>query len=162
MTAYVALGSNLGDRRAALDAAVSTLRRLDGVEVEAVSRAVETPPVGPPGQGPYLNAAVRLRTTLGPYALLRAMQAIERSLGRPALAEREHWGPRVIDLDLLLHGEAVIDDPDGGLVLPHPRMHERDFVLGPLCEVGSDACHPVLGRTAAELMAERSSVDALS
>ncbi|MEM9883084.1 MAG: 2-amino-4-hydroxy-6-hydroxymethyldihydropteridine diphosphokinase [Planctomycetota bacterium] len=160
MTAYVALGSNLGDRRAALDSAVSALRGLDGVEVRAVSRAVETPPVGPPGQGPYLNAAARLRTKLGPHVLLAATQAIELSLGRPPREHREHWGPRVIDLDLLLHGDAVIDDDR--LALPHPRMHEREFVLVPLCEVGPDACHPVLGRTAAELLAELTHAEAVS
>jgi 2-amino-4-hydroxy-6-hydroxymethyldihydropteridine diphosphokinase len=149
VTAYIALGSNLGDRQAFLDQALARLAEHQGVRVEQVSRAWETHPVGgPPGQGLFLNAAARLSTDLSPHELLQLLLSVEQQLGR----ERgERNGPRIIDLDLLLHGELVLRDPV--LELPHPRMHERTFVLGPLAEIAPMLLHPVLKKTPAELLA---------
>lgn len=149
VTAYVALGSNLGDRLASIHAAVDALRQAEGVEVVAVSPLIETAPVGgPPGQGPYLNAACALRTTLGPRDLLSLLLRIEAGQGR---TRRQRWEARPIDLDLLLHGDLVIDEP--GLHIPHPRMHERPFVLDPLSMIAPHAMHPVLRRRIAEIRA---------
>lgn len=158
VTAYVALGSNLGDRRATLTAAVRGLDRLPGTRVTAVSPAYETAPVGPPGQGPYLNAAAAVTTTLSPTALLAACQRLEREAGRPPEDQREPWGPRTLDLDLLLYGDAVRRDPAAepdrpAIELPHPRMHERWFVLRPLADIAPDALHPTSGRSVADLLA---------
>lgn len=126
------LGANLGDREGTIRAALDRLAATPGVRVAAVSRLIDTAPVGgPPGQPRFLNGAARLETTLPARALLERLLAIERELGR---ARAERWGPRTIDLDLLLYGERAIDEPD--LVVPHPRMRERPFVLGPLAELG--------------------------
>jgi 2-amino-4-hydroxy-6-hydroxymethyldihydropteridine diphosphokinase len=149
-TAYIALGSNLGDRRASLDRAVQLLREEPGITVNRVSAYLETAPVGgPPGQGPYLNAAAELQTDLSPEQLLRVLLQIEQQLGR---VRHEHHGPRTLDLDLLLHGDARCETPE--LTLPHPRLHERTFVLEPLAEIASQAVHPVLQRTVRELLEE--------
>src|SRR5262245_44689322 len=129
--AYIALGSNLGDRAAYLHQAVEALRRQPGIAVTRLSSFHETAPVGgPPGQGPFLNAAAELRTDLSPGELLRVLLDTERTLGR---VRGEHHGPRTIDLDLLFHGDQVLQEP--GLTIPHPRLPERLFVLGPLAEI---------------------------
>ena len=128
--AYLALGSNLGDRVAHLQLGVDALARVPGVNVLAVSRVYETAPVGGPPQDPYLNAVVAIETNLDPSELLHRTQQIEE------LAERERkerWGPRTLDVDILLVGEWVIDIAD--LTIPHPRMWERGFVLAPLRDV---------------------------
>lgn len=149
IVAYVALGSNLGDRDANLAFAVSSLDAAPGVDRLAVSSVFETDPVGPPGQRAYLNAVVSLSTRLAPRPLLERLLAIERAAGR----ERgEHWGPRVLDLDLLLHGSYEVDEP--GLVIPHPRLHERAFVLEPFADLAPEALHPKLGLSIAELAAK--------
>lgn len=139
--ALIALGANLGDPRGALAFA---RRRLAGLgEVTAASRLYRTAPVGgPPGQPDYLNAALALRTDLGAAELLRALLDVEREAGR---VRRERWGPRTLDLDLLGRGDLVLDTPD--LVLPHPRLLERAFVLAPLAEVAPRWRHPVAGVT---------------
>ena len=148
VTAHVGLGSNLGDRGGLIAAAVDQLRATPGASVSAVSSLLENPAVGgPAGSPPFLNAVVEVRTGLPPHELLRRLQAIETALGR---VRRERWGPRTVDLDLLLYGDRVIRTSD--LVVPHPLMHERDFVLRPLAEVAPAAVHPVLGLTAAELL----------
>lgn len=148
----VALGANLGDRRAALEAAVEALRRSEGVRVVAVSPWIETEPVGgPPDQPPYLNGACLLETTLAPRALLELLQSIERAAGRDRAREQRH-GPRALDLDLLLHGDARVAEPD--LIVPHPRLEERVFVLEPLARVAPDLALPRSGRTVRERLQE--------
>ena len=143
VSACIALGSNLGDREAYLAAAIAALRREPGIEVVAVSSLYETDPVGPPPQGPYLNAAVRVNTELAPRGLLDCLLQIEAAAGRRR--NRERYAPRTLDLDLLLYGDERIDEP--GLVVPHPRLHERTFVLEPLRDVAADRVHPVLQET---------------
>tara|TARA_R110000823_G_scaffold307678_3_gene430925 strand:+ start:4412 stop:4912 length:501 start_codon:yes stop_codon:yes gene_type:complete len=131
--AYIALGSNLGEPLQQLRRATSAIAELPESELARVSSVYRSAPVGPPGQPDYLNAVLCLKTQLDPHALLDALQLIELRQGRERL---EHWGPRTLDLDLLLYGTTIISDER--LTLPHPRMHERDFVLLPLQEI-SDA-----------------------
>ncbi len=150
--AFIALGSNLGDREAHLRFAVQGIDALPGVEFVRGSRIYETEPVGPAGQGAYLNAVVEVATTRTPRELLTALLGIEEEAGRKRSAEETRWGPRVLDLDLLLYGDRQIDEP--GLSLPHPRMHERAFVLEPLCEIAGDRLHPRLRTRFAELAAQ--------
>jgi 2-amino-4-hydroxy-6-hydroxymethyldihydropteridine diphosphokinase len=152
VTAYIGLGSNLGERAAQLDRALELLRLQPGIAVERVSSYHETEPVGgPPGQGNYLNAAAQLRTDLEAAALLQALLAVERDMGR---VRTERWGPRLIDLDLLLYGTAALEmhTPELDLIVPHPRLHERSFVLEPLVEIAPLAVHSVLQSTAADLL----------
>lgn len=149
---YLALGSNLGDRAGAISRAEEAIRGLPGTRDVRLSGVYETPAVGgPAGQGAFLNAAVALETELEPRELLERLQGIERAAGRPGRAERERWGPRVLDIDVLLYEDRVIDEP--GLKVPHPRMHERWFVLRPLADVGGEAVHPVMRKTVNELLA---------
>ncbi len=149
VAAFVALGSNLDDREKLLAFAVARLRTSAGVRVEAVSPIYETDPVGGPAQGPYLNAVVEVRTTLGPRALLERLLAIEALVGRERGAVRD--AARRLDLDLLLYGSRVIDEP--GLVVPHPRLPQRAFALVPLRDLAPGLVHPVLGETIETLTA---------
>ena len=146
--AYVGIGSNLGDRRKQMDEAIDLLRGHGGIDVLAVSSFIEAEPVGGPlGQPPYLNGALELETDLEPRPLLDALLAIEDQLGR----ERSvHWGPRTIDLDLLLYEDRIIAEER--LEVPHPRMRERRFVLEPLAEIAPQAVDPATGLTAGELL----------
>lgn len=128
--AYLGLGSNLGDRLAHLQAAVDGLARTPGLAVVAVSPVYETAPVGGPPQDDYLNAVVALDTDLTPHDLLRIAQGLEDAEHR---VRRERWGPRTLDVDVLLVGDEAVDDPD--LVVPHPRLTERAFVLVPLADL---------------------------
>ncbi len=131
--AYVGLGSNLGDRAETLRVALERLAATQGVEVVAVSSLRETDPVGPVTDQPrFLNGVAAVETTLGPRRLLEVLLAIEAGLGRARTGPP--GGPRTLDLDLLLYGEERIDEP--GLQVPHPRLHERPFVLEPLEELG--------------------------
>jgi 2-amino-4-hydroxy-6-hydroxymethyldihydropteridine diphosphokinase len=149
--AYVALGSNLGDRRSFLEQTVADLRHHPGISVTAVSSFHETDAVGgPPNQNKYLNAAIELKTDLDPHQLLHVLQDIETRLGR---VRTEPSGPRTIDLDLLLYGDQVLESTD--LQIPHPRMHERTFVLGPLAEIAGDLMHPRSKRPIRDLLREQ-------
>jgi 2-amino-4-hydroxy-6-hydroxymethyldihydropteridine diphosphokinase len=129
--AYVGLGANLGDRETTIRDAVETLAAEDGIEVLATSTLRETAPVGVGEQPPFLNGAVALETTLTARELLDRLLAVEHRFGR-VRNPGEH-GPRTLDLDLLLYGDEAIDEP--GLAVPHPRLHERRFVLEPLAEL---------------------------
>jgi 2-amino-4-hydroxy-6-hydroxymethyldihydropteridine diphosphokinase len=149
MRAYVGLGSNLGDREATLLQAVAALGDVPGIEVVAVSSLRETDPVGYLDQPRFLNGAAAIETELAPRELLAALLEVERGLGRTRDGER--YGPRTIDLDLLLYGDLTL--AEAGLELPHPRAHERRFVLEPLAEVAPGLEIPGRGRVEA-LLAE--------
>jgi 2-amino-4-hydroxy-6-hydroxymethyldihydropteridine diphosphokinase len=146
--AYVGLGANLGSREETLRRAAELLDAGDGVEVIAVSELRETDPVGVVDQPRFLNGVAAVETRLAPRALLDLMLEIERSLGR---ARKERWGPRLVDLDLLVYGDEVVDEP--GLDVPHPRLHERRFVLEPLAELDPELEIPGHGRVSALLAA---------
>jgi 2-amino-4-hydroxy-6-hydroxymethyldihydropteridine diphosphokinase len=139
--AYVGLGSNLGDRRALIASALERLRP------RRVSAVVETEPWGVAGQPRFLNAVAELETDLAPGALLDRLLDLERDLGR---VRAERWGPRTMDLDLLLYGDRRVDTPS--LTLPHPRLHERRFVLEGLAELCPDLRVPGLDRTVRDLL----------
>jgi 2-amino-4-hydroxy-6-hydroxymethyldihydropteridine diphosphokinase len=145
--AHVALGSNLGDRMANLDAAVRALDADERTHVMAVSRVFETEPVGGPEQGPYLNAVAVLETDRDPFGLLDLLMVTENLLGR---VRAERWGPRTADLDLILYDGPPVSSPE--LTVPHPRARERAFVLVPLIDVDPFASFPD-GETAAEALA---------
>ncbi len=149
-TAYIGIGGNLGDRRRIIADAMDRLRNHEEIDVVAVSSLHETEPVGgPAGQGMFLNAAARLETTLEPDELLAALQNVENDLGR---TREVHWGPRRIDLDILLFDDLVVSKPE--LKIPHPRMHQRRFVLAPLAEIAPETIVPGTGKTAAGLLDE--------
>lgn len=135
---YIGLGSNVGDRRAILESALADLHHQPAIEIAAVSSAWETSPVGPLEQADFLNAAAELRTPLEPLRLLEILQSTESAHGR---RRRERWGPRTLDLDLLLAGDRRLEEP--GLTVPHPRLRQRRFVLAPLLEIAPELVHPV-------------------
>jgi 2-amino-4-hydroxy-6-hydroxymethyldihydropteridine diphosphokinase len=148
--ALLGLGSNLGDRRAALEAAIAALAETPGIAVSRVSSFHETEPVGgPPGQGRYLNAAAVLETSLDPFALLHVLQDVEARFGR---VRTVRFGERTLDLDLLLFDDRVINTPE--LTVPHPRFSVRRFVLKPLAEVAPEHVDPVSRKTIAQLVAD--------
>jgi len=147
--AYVGLGANLGDPRRQLALALARLAAADEVEVLAVSTFYLNPPLGPENQPWYVNAAAKIRTRLAPEELLRVLRQVETALGR---VRGERWGPRIIDLDLLLYDGEIIFTPE--LAVPHPEMHRRAFVLAPLVEIAPEAWHPGLKKSAGELLAE--------
>lgn len=148
--AFVGVGSNVGDREAHLARARAGLASLPDTQLVGWSRVYETDPVGPVAQARFLNAAAELATTLGPRDLLAGLRGIEREAGREPGDRRVRWGPRTLDLDILLYDDLVLQEAD--LVVPHPRMHERAFVLRPLVDLDPGVLHPALARTAAELL----------
>jgi 2-amino-4-hydroxy-6-hydroxymethyldihydropteridine diphosphokinase len=148
--ACIGLGSNVGNREGHLRAAIAGLRALPQSELVAISDTIDTDPVGPVAQGPYLNSAAVLRTLLSPRDLFDRLLDIDRPRGRDRSRELG-GGPRPLALDLLLGGDRIIDEP--GLAVPHPRLHERIFVLGPLAQIAGGMVVPTLGRTVNELLA---------
>ncbi len=153
--AYIGLGANLGDPAGQLRRALALIGRPGRSGGSARFPAFYlNPPLGPPEQPWYVNAVAQVRTRLAAEELLRGLQRLEAALGR---VRGERWGPRVIDLDLLLYDGEVSRTPE--LVLPHPEMHRRAFVLAPLAEIAPDAWHPVLNKSAAQLLAELAAAD---
>ncbi|MCP4375131.1 MAG: 2-amino-4-hydroxy-6-hydroxymethyldihydropteridine diphosphokinase [bacterium] len=150
--AYIALGSNLGQRAETLAQAIELLDECQGVSVLRVSKMSLTAPVGGPAdQGEYLNGVAEIETSLSPFELLGVVQDVERKLGRDRKSE-VRWGPRTCDLDILLIGDTVIDTPE--LTIPHPRMGQRKFVLEPLNELAPGAVHPISGKTILTLLVD--------
>ena len=140
---FIGIGSNEGDRFEMISKAVRMLTANPAIHVTQMAPIIETEPVGGPPQGPFLNTVVEIETALAPRVLLQALQAIEQQLGR--VPSKERWGPRPIDLDLLLYDDRCIEE--AGLIIPHPRMHERLFVLQPLAQLAPEVVHPKLGQS---------------
>lgn len=147
VVAYIGLGANEGDPRRQVEEAIARLAAADEIELVKSSSFYRNPPLGPPDQPWYVNAVIQVRTRLAPEELLRLLQRVEDDMGR---VRRERWGPRIIDLDLLLYDGVILSGPD--LCLPHPEMHRRSFVLVPLAEIAPQAWHPALEQTASELL----------
>lgn len=137
VTAYIALGSNLGDRRTLISQALEALTEVPGILLTRCAAISETEPAGPVNQGLYLNTAAEVSTSLSPRELLASCLEIENRLGR---VRTVRWGPRTIDLDLLLYGNLILKEP--GLIIPHPEMTRRAFVLQPLAEMAPDLLIP--------------------
>ena len=148
---YIGIGSNLGDRYANCDESVKRIKQLEDVSVDKVSSFYETPPVGPP-QPMYVNGVMRIETDAEPCGLLRELKAIEKNMGREETTVKD--APRLIDLDILLYGDIVLRTED--LEIPHPRMHERAFVLKGLSEIAPKKKHPVTGETFEDLFRKAS------
>ena len=153
-TAYIGLGSNLGDRHSSITSALDMLRQAEHIEFVRVSEVIQTAPLAGLNQPDYLNAVAEIETGLSAQALYRKLAEIETSLGR---SRDEKWSSRVIDLDLLLFGSAIIDTPD--LTVPHPQMHLRSFVLSGLCRLNPQLIHPVMGEPMGELIARLNGKD---
>ena len=145
---FIGIGSNQGDRAGLISQAVQCLGAVSGVRVTRLAGLLETEPVGGPPQPPYLNTVAEMDTSRTPQELLGELQGIERQLGRASSPVR--WAPRPMDLDLLLYDDLVLEEP--GLTIPHPRMHERRFVLEPLAQLAPELVHPALSRTVKDLL----------
>jgi 2-amino-4-hydroxy-6-hydroxymethyldihydropteridine diphosphokinase len=145
--AYLGLGANLGDPRAQIERAIAMLADDPTTRVLARAQIYQTPPLGPPGQPEYTNTAVKIETSLSPHELLRRLKNIEQTLGRvPAV----RWGPRAIDVDILIYGELVLDEEL--LVIPHRELANRRFVLEPLADLAPGVVVPRLGKTVRDLL----------
>ena len=147
-TAYLSIGSNLGDKYANCLEGVDRVDALDLTRVVAVSGFYRTEPVDFLDQAWFVNGALKIETGLEPLELIHRLKETERRLGQ--IEKEVRFGPRIIDLDIILYGNTVMDT--GVLTIPHPRMHQRCFVLKPLCDIGADTVHPVLGETMEQLL----------
>ncbi len=139
---YLGIGSNIGDRLTYIERAIQLIGHLERTEVKAVAPVFETKPHGYLEQDDFLNTVVAIDTEQSPLELLRQLQAIEQALGRERTI---HWGPRTVDIDILFYGQQIIQTEE--LVVPHPRLHERDFVIVPMCHLDCQFVHPTLGET---------------
>lgn len=147
---YIALGSNLGDREKNLLTAVSEVGKLVDTRITSLSPFYDTEPVGTGSEKYFLNAVMRLSTVLSPENLLHELMWIETSIFRRT--RDIHWGPRSIDLDLLFYGKNIINNPPE-LQIPHPRLHQRRFVLAPLADIAPNFIHPLIGKSIGQLLA---------
>lgn len=148
-TAYLGLGSNVGERHSYLQKATSAIGRIDGVRVVWTSSVYETDPVGRTDQPKFLNAVVEIETSAPPDELLAQLKCVEQEVGRTTA---ERWGPREIDIDILLYDGLVYDSE--AVTVPHPELPKRKFVLAPLREIAPDLVHPISGLTVTELSAQ--------
>lgn len=139
---YIGIGSNLGNPLEYCRDAIAKMSNLDDLAVLRESSFYKTEPVGFTDQNDFVNAVCEIRTRLSPGQLLKALKNIEKRMGRQ---DEHRWGPRIIDLDILLYGQNVISDKEHGLMIPHPDFHKRRFVLVPLCEIASYVIHPAFG-----------------
>ena len=148
-TAYLSIGSNMGDSKGYLDSAVNMLDQKAEIRVVKTSSYIVTKPYGNENQDDFLNAAVKIETLFNPYELLDCTSEIESKCGR---IRKEHWGPRTLDIDIVLFDDLVIESDN--LTIPHVDMHNRDFVLRPLCEIAPFAYHPIIRKTVLQLKEE--------
>ena len=146
-TTYIGFGSNIGDRLAFIQKALYLLSQTEGITIKEISSLYETDPVGYEDQEKFLNGVVVIETHLSPQTLLKTLKEIEANVGRQ---HRTRWGPREIDLDVLIYGEMCLQTPE--LIIPHPEMHNRRFVLVPLVEIAPDLVHPVLNEITQSLL----------
>ena len=147
--AYLGLGTNMGDRLNNLIDAKSRLKSISGIRLQETSSVYETEPVGMSVANSFLNAAFSVMTSLSPHQLLYSLKGLESDMGRQKGMKME---PRIMDVDLLMYGSFRIQEED--LIVPHPRMHQRRFVLVPLCEIAPEAVHPVLARKVRDILLE--------